>query len=96
MDLNLRDRVAIVGGASEGIGQATTTNGSVTSGINSVPAGFFDGIGVAAGTPVPITSVAAPNAVAGQPYVITQYAYDGPAGGLNLISFVESTLGFGF
>ncbi len=87
---------AIAKPTATGIGQTTTTNGSVTSGINAVPAGFFDGIGVAAGTPVPITSVVAPNALAGQPYVVTQYAFDGPAGGLNLISFVESTLGFGF
>jgi hypothetical protein len=80
-----------------GVGPATTVNGNVQSGgINAIPAGFYDGAGVAAGTPVPITSVAAPNAVAGQPYVVTQYAFDGPAGGLNLVSFVEQTLGFGF
>jgi hypothetical protein len=79
-----------------GIGPATTTNAFVNSPINTMPAGFYDGIGVAAGTPVPITSVVAPNAVSGQPYVVTQYAFDGPAGGLNLTSFVEQTLGFGF
>jgi hypothetical protein len=79
-----------------GILPTTVVNGNVNSGINAIPAGFYDGIGVAAGTPVPITSVVAPNAVSGQPYVISQYAIDGPAGGLNLFSFVETTVGFGF
>ena len=73
-----------------------TINGTVTSGINAVPAGFYDGIGVAAGSPVPITSVVAPNSIAGQPYVVNLYAIDAPAGGLNLVPFVEQTLGFGF
>ena len=75
---------------------APTINGNVQSGLNAIPAGFYDGIGVPAGTVVPITSVAAPNAVAGQPYVIQLYAIDGPAGGLNLVPVVEQTLGFGF
>lgn len=75
---------------------ATVNNGTVQSGINSVPAGFYDGTGVPAGTVVPITSIAAPNAVAGQPYVVELYAIDGAAGGLNLVGFVEQTLGFGF
>jgi len=75
---------------------AATVNGTVQSGINSVPAGFYDGIGVAAGSVVPITSVPAPNAVAGQPYVVQLYAIDGPAGGLNLVALVEQTLGYGF
>ncbi len=66
------------------------------SGLNSVPAGFYDGIGVAAGVPVPITSIAAPNAVAGQPYVVKLYAIDAAAGGLNLVAVLEQTLGFGF
>jgi hypothetical protein len=71
-------------------------NAAVVSGLASVPAGFYDGIGVAApGTPVPVTSIAVP-ALAGQPYVVQLYALDGPAGGLNLLGIVESTLGFGF
>lgn len=73
-----------------------TPNTFVQSGLNAIPAGFYDGIGVPAGIPVPITSIAAPNAVAGQPYVVNLYAIDGPAGGLNLLGFVEQTLGFGF
>jgi hypothetical protein len=75
---------------------AVVLNGTVTSGINSIPAGFYDGAGVPAGTVVPITSIAAPNAVAGQPYVVQLYAIDAPAGGLNLVGFVEQTLGYGF
>ena len=75
---------------------ATVNNGNVQSGINFVPAGFYDGIGVPAGTVVPVTSITAPNAVAGQPYVVQLYAIDGPAGGLNLVGYVEQTLGYGF
>ena len=75
---------------------AAVTNSPVTSGLNSIPAGFYDGIGVPAGTPVPITSIAAPNEVAGQPYYVQLYAIDAPAGGLNLVPAVEQTLGFGF
>jgi hypothetical protein len=75
---------------------ATVNNGTVQSGINAVPAGFYDGTGVPAGTVVPITSVPAPNAVAGQPYIVELYAIDAPAGGLNLVALVEQTLGFGF
>jgi hypothetical protein len=75
---------------------ATVNNGNVQSGLNAIPAGFYDGVGVPAGTVVPITSVAAPNAVAGQPYVVELYAIDAPAGGLNLVAFVEQTLGYGF
>jgi hypothetical protein len=78
-----------------GVG-AASINPTVTSAINSIPAGFYDGSGVAAGTPVPITSIAAPSALAGQPYVIDLYAIDGPAGGLNLVPVIEQTLGFGF
>ena len=66
------------------------------SGINAIPAGFYDGAGVPAGTVVPITSIAAPNEVAGQPYVIQLYAIDAAAGGLNLVPVLEQTLGFGF
>ncbi len=75
---------------------APTINGNVQSGINAVPAGFYDGIGVPAGTVVPITSIVAPNALAGQPYVVQLYAIDGAAGGLNLVAYVEQTLGYGF
>jgi hypothetical protein len=74
----------------------TSVNGTVSSGLASVPAGFYDGVGVLAGTPVPITSVAAPAPIAFQPYVVQLYALDGPAGGLNLLSFIEQTTGFGF
>ncbi|MEA2719589.1 MAG: hypothetical protein QOJ39_1453 [Candidatus Eremiobacteraeota bacterium] len=73
-----------------------TPNSFVQSPLATIPAGFYDGIGVAAGAPVPITSIAAPTPVAGQPYVIELYAIDGPAGGLNLVGFPEQTLGFGF
>ncbi|MDB5073005.1 MAG: hypothetical protein JWM87_4116 [Candidatus Eremiobacteraeota bacterium] len=73
-----------------------TPNAFVQSPLNAIPAGFYDGIGVPAGIPVPITSIPAPSSVAGQPYVLNLYAIDGAAGGLNLIGFVEQTLGFGF
>ncbi len=75
---------------------AAVTNSSVTSGLNSVPPGFYDGTGVPAGNPTPVTSVAAPNAIAGQPYYVQLYAIDAPAGGLNLVPVIEQTLGFGF
>ncbi len=75
---------------------AQTSNGTVISPLASIPAGFYDGIGVPAGTPVPITSIAAPTPVAGQPYVVELYSIDGPAGGLNLVAFVEQAIGFGF
>jgi hypothetical protein len=79
-----------------GIGPTSTINGNVQSGLGSIPAGFYDGAGISPGTPVPITSIAAPAALAGQPYYIQLYAYDGPAGGLNLTSVLEATLGYGF
>ncbi len=75
---------------------APVNNGNVQSGLNAIPAGFYDGVGVPAGTVVPITSIAAPNALAGQPYVVQLYAIDAPGGGLNLVGFVEQTLGYGF
>lgn len=75
---------------------ATVNNGNVQSPINFVPAGFYDGTGVPAGTVVPITSIPAPNQLAGQPYVIELYAIDAPAGGLNLLAVPEQTLGYGF
>ena len=93
--------VALTG--AQGVARATVSpttqsvvNSPVQSGLNSVPAGFYDGIGVPAGNPVPITSIAAPAAIAGQPYIVQLYAIDAPAGGLNLIGLVEQTLGFGF
>jgi hypothetical protein len=79
-----------------GIGPTSTVNGNVNSGLGSIPPGFYDGGGVAAGAPVPITSIAAPAALSGQPYVVQLYAYDGPAGGLNLVGIQEATLGYGF
>ena len=33
---------------------------------------------------------------AGQPFVVQLYAVDGPAGALNLVGYVEATLGYGF
>ncbi|HEX3465854.1 MAG TPA: hypothetical protein VHS78_17535 [Candidatus Elarobacter sp.] len=75
---------------------AAVTNNPVTSGLNAIPAGFYDGIGVPAGNPIPITSVSAPNEVAGQPYYVQLYAIDAPAGGLNLLPVLEQTLGYGF
>jgi hypothetical protein len=75
---------------------AAVINGTVNSGINSIPAGFYDGAGVPAGTVVPVTSIAAPNQLAGQPYVIDLYAIDAPAGGLNIVAVQEQTLGYGF
>ena len=77
------------------VGSATTTS-AITSPLSVIPAGFYDGIGVPAGTVAPITSIAAPSAAAGQPYIIDLYAIDGPAGGLNLVGFPEQALGFGF
>jgi hypothetical protein len=71
-------------------------NASVQSGLAANPAGFYDGTGVPAGTVVPITSIAAPSPLAGQPYIVSLYSIDGPAGGLNLVGYVEQTLGLGF
>jgi hypothetical protein len=75
---------------------ASVTNTPVSSGLTIVPAGFYDGIGVPAGNPIPITSVNAPAPVAGQPYYQQLYAIDAAAGGLNLVVVPEQTLGFGF
>ncbi len=75
---------------------AAVLNSTVTSPINAIPPGLYDGIGVPAGSPVPITSIAAPNAAGGQPYVLDLYAVDAPAGGLNLVAVPEQTTGFGF
>jgi hypothetical protein len=87
---------ALTGAQNVTAPKLTTPNIPVISAPASVPAGFYDGIGVPApGTPVPITSTPV-QPLAGQPYVVQLYAIDGPAGGLNLIGIVESTLGFGF
>jgi hypothetical protein len=75
---------------------AVTANATVTAAAPGPPPGFYDGAGVAAGTPVPITSVAAPTPAAGQADVVQLYAIDGPAGGLNLVAVVEQTVGYGF
>jgi hypothetical protein len=75
---------------------ASTINGFVQSPLASIPAGFYDGVGVPAGNPVPITSIAAPTPSTTQPYIVQLYAIDAPAGGLNLVAVPEQTLGFGF
>ena len=92
---------ALTGAQNVSVATVSTTAAAVpkapvTSAINTIPAGFFDGAGVAAGVPVPITSIAAPSAAAGQPYVIELYAIDAAAGGLGLVAVPEQTLGFGF
>jgi hypothetical protein len=73
-----------------------TATAPVQSPLNSIPAGFYDGIGVPAGNPVPVTSVTAPNSVNGQAYIVELYAFDAPAGGLNLLAVPEQTSGYGF
>jgi hypothetical protein len=77
------------------IGSSTTT-AATTSALNAIPAGFYDGIGVSSGAVVPIFSIPAPNATAGQPYVIGLYAIDAAAGSLSLVAVSEQTLGYGF
>ena len=74
----------------------STVNANVQSPLPAPPASFYDGIGVPAGTPVPITTVPAPPLVGGQPYVIQLYAFDNLAGGLNLIALQEQITGLGF
>lgn len=69
---------------------------AVTSPLQSVPAGFYDGIGALSGTVQPTTAIASPASVAGQPYVIDLYAIDSPFGGLGLIPVAEQPLGYGF
>ena len=93
--------VALTGASGVAVAKSSspltsTVNATVISAITGPPTGFYDGIGLAAGAPVPITSIAAPTPVAGQPYVVQLYAIDGPAGGLNLVGLVEQSLGFGF
>ncbi len=74
----------------------TATNSFVQSSLASVPPGFYDGTGVPAGNPVPVTSVAAPGTVSGQAYIVQLYGIDAPAGGLNLVALVEQSAGYGF
>jgi len=93
--------VGLTGAQNVAVGKPSLVNAQVTNGFSAsaiapIPAGFYDGAGVLAGNPVPITSIAAPNPLAGQPYVVQLYAIDGPAGGLNLVAYVEQTLGYGF
>jgi hypothetical protein len=61
-----------------------------------MPAAFYDGLGVAGGTPVPVTTIAAPAAANGQTYVVQLYAVDAAAGGLGLVGVVEQSVGYGF
>jgi hypothetical protein len=75
---------------------AATTTAATVSALAAIPAGFYDGIGVPAGTVVPVTSVPAPAPGAGVPYIIDLYAIDAAAGGLSLVAVSEQTLGFGF
>lgn len=93
--------VAIVGAQARAVGVPSTAsagvlNSPVISALSSVPPGFYDGIGVAAGTPVPITSIASPSPLAFQAYIVLLYSVDAPAGGLNLLAVVETSTGFGF
>ena len=75
---------------------ASVVNVTTTASLNAIPAGFYDGAGVPAGTVVPITSIVAPNQLAGQPYIVELYAIDAAAGGLNLVAVVEQSVGLGF
>jgi len=88
--------------ASQGLPPATVSgssavlNGTFYLGLTSIPAGFYDGIGVPAGTVVPLTSTTAPAPIPFQAYIAQLYAVDGPAGGLSLIRLLETTQGFTF
>jgi len=75
---------------------SVTSNSPVSSPLPSVPAAFYDGLGVAGGTPVPVTTIAAPAAANGQTYVVQLYAVDAAAGGLGLVGVVEQSVGYGF
>jgi hypothetical protein len=75
---------------------ASIPKAAVTSPLAAMPAGFYDGAGVATGTVAPITSVAAPSPQAGQPYIIDLYAIDAPLGRLGLVAVAEQALGYGF
>jgi hypothetical protein len=75
---------------------ASSAKAATTSALAAIPAGFYDGIGVPAGTVVPITSIIAPSTLAGQPYIVDLYAIDAPAGGLNIVGVPEQSLGYGF
>jgi hypothetical protein len=76
-------------------GASTTTAGTVSA-LAAIPAGFYNGVGVTAGSVVPVTSVPAPAPGAGLPYIIDLYAIDAAAGGLSLVAVSEQTLGYGF
>jgi hypothetical protein len=76
--------------------RSAMTIAAVTSPLPTIPAGFYDGIGVPSGTVAPVTASSAPSSVAGQPYVIDLYSIDAPASGLGLVSVTEQTLGYGF
>lgn len=82
---------ALAGATNVAIGK------SVTSPLAAPPvAGFYDGAGVASGTPVPV-AVATVAGAAGQPYVINLYAVDAiGVTPLGLIAVQEQTVGFGF
>ena len=75
---------------------SVTANATVTSPLPVAPAGYYDGAGVTSGTPVPITSIAAPSPANGQVNVVQLYAIDAAAGGLGLVAAVEQTVGYGF
>jgi len=74
---------------------APVINPVVQSPLPGVPTSFFDGIGVAVGSVIPITTVPAPAPIPGQPYVIELYAIDAVAGGLNLVAVQEQDFGTG-
>ncbi len=72
---------------------AAVVNPAVTSALAAAPTSFYDGIGIATGTVVPLTTVAAPSAT---PYVVELYGIDGPANHLNLVAVAEQVTGYGF
>jgi hypothetical protein len=78
------------------INAAVLNNQSAQALLTSVPPGFYDGAGVLAGSPVPVTSVATPALAAGQAPVYELIAFDAPAGGLNLLVIPEQSNGYGF
>jgi hypothetical protein len=75
---------------------ASTPKAAVTSPLAAMPAGFYDGAGVAMGSVVPVFSVPAPNTLAGQPYIVDLYAIDAAVRGLSLVAVMEQTQGYGF
>jgi hypothetical protein len=85
-----------IGTRSSSTGAAVINNQNATAALTTIPAGFYDGLGVAAGSPVPITSVATPALASGQAPIYELIAFDAPAGGLNLLVIPEQTNGYGF